>query len=150
MTIVFPEKRPTIGDYVFVAVAAVVAVALLFAYLHFTREDPRPPIAPLVRPSHTGIGYVLMIHNASDDPLGQIALFVTDPADGSRMSYTIPVIAANKMVEVGWLEAGWAFQPRHTLAIEVEGYERLEGTIEEILQVQGKWLDSKFEIKSGQ
>ena len=145
------EVHSKFREYLFFALVTLCAAAVTFAILHFTKTNklPRPPLVPLVRSSHTGIGYVLMLVNESDRPLGRIDLFVTDPSEGTRTSHTVPGIRPRETVEVGWLESGWVFGQDQTLALEVEGYERLEGTIGEIIKAQEEWYDSKFQIQSG-
>ena len=138
-------------EYLFIAFIGLCggAVAIAIIYAMKPNELPRPPLVPLVRSSHTGIGYVLMLVNESDRPLGRIDLFVTDPSEGTRTSYSVPGIRPRETVEVGWLESGWVFGQGQALAVEVAGYQRLEGKIDELIKAQDEWYDSKFQFQPG-
>ena len=132
------ERRPWILLPLLGIGATLVALAI-GAVLKQT-QPPRPPLVLLLRPSHAGIGYVLIVYNDSDQPIWRVNVYGANPAQGSRMSYQIPMIAPHKMVEVGWLEAGCAFTRNETLAMEAEGYQRLEGTTNDIFTVQQEWI----------
>ncbi|WP_428306232.1 hypothetical protein [Lacipirellula sp.] len=146
------EPRSRYAEYFWLTIACLIGflVALAILYAVKSNKVSSAPLLPMLRPSHSGIGYVLMLQNASDRPLRQIDLYVTDPSDGSRMAYTVPLIGPGEIVEVGWLEAAWIFERDQVVAIEVKGFERIEGGVDATLKVQEEWYDSKFKMKSRQ
>ncbi|MBA4107548.1 MAG: hypothetical protein C0485_17565 [Pirellula sp.] len=132
------ERRPWILLPLLGIGATIVALAI--GAVSKQTQPPRPPLVLLLRPSHAGIGHVLIVYNNSDQPIWRVNVYGSNPGQGSRMSYQIPMIAPREMVEVGWLEAGWAFARNETLAVEVEGYQLLEGTTNDIFNVQEEWI----------
>src|SRR5689334_5813978 len=96
------ERRPWILLPLLGAGATLIALAIVLVVK--LTQPSRPPLVLLLRPSHAGVGHVLLVYNNSDEPIWRVNVYGANPAQGSRMSYQIPMIAPRETVEVGWLE----------------------------------------------
>ncbi len=115
---------------------ATVVLIVAIGLIGKSMQTKVPPFLPLLRSSLTGIGYVLILYNYSDEPLRNVTVMATDPTTATGKSYVVPLLGPKEKVEVGWLEMGWFFERGEKIAFAVDGYDLVEETTNDILKFQ--------------